>query len=134
MRTPGRGQTGGVRLQLLPDVLAVCRLAPEAQPPPRPPGAAFYSVTWTADELSVICPEASATADQVQRGWRALVVDGPMAFDVVGVAAALTAPLAAAGIPLLLVATYDTDYLLVAGEHLDPAIAALRADGHEVPG
>lgn len=121
-----------MRLRVLGDRLAVCRLDPSAEPPARPAGAGLFSLTWTAGELSVICPEEHAAGERVQRGWRALVVDGTMDFDVVGVAAALTAPLAAAGIPLLLVATYDTDHLLVAGDRLPATIEALRGAGHDV--
>jgi hypothetical protein len=49
-----------------------------------------------------------------------------------GVAAALTAPLAAAEISVLPVATYDTDYLFVRDAALERAVAALRAAGHTV--
>jgi hypothetical protein len=46
--------------------------------------------------------------------------------------AALATPLAEAGVPLLGVATYDTDYLLVHRSDLAAAIAALRRAGHFV--
>jgi hypothetical protein len=49
-----------------------------------------------------------------------------MPLDTVGVLAALTAPLAAAGIPVFALATYDTDFVLVKSAHLERAIAALR--------
>ena len=63
---------------------------------------------------------------------RALRVNGPLAFDVVGVAAALTAPLASAGVPVLLVATFDTDYVLVAERHARTAVRTLERAGHAV--
>jgi len=48
----------------------------------------------------------------------------------VGVLASLVGPLAAARVSLLTIATFDTDYLLVSSENLDPAISALERAGH----
>jgi uncharacterized protein len=117
-----------VRLSLLPDVFAVCKLPPDAPTPER-----FWSVTRTDDELSVICLAADVPPGaEVQAGWRGLQVAGPLDFGLTGIAAALTAPLAAAEISVLPVATYDTDYLFVRSEALAGALAALRAAGHTV--
>ena len=115
-------------LRLLPDVFAVCKLAPDAPTPSR-----FWSVTRTDDELSVICVAGDEPPGaEVQPSWRCLQVAGPLDFALTGVAAALTAPLAAAEVSVLPVATYDTDYLFVRSESLDAAVGALRAAGHEV--
>jgi hypothetical protein len=121
-----------LELRLLPDVFAVCRLDPAAQPPPAP-ARGFHSVTRTDDELSVICVEDAAPPDAaVERGWRGLQVAGPLDFALTGVASALTAPLAAAGVSVLPVATYETDYLFVRESALADALAALEAAGHVV--
>jgi hypothetical protein len=125
---PGPGP--GFGLSVLPGRFAVCLLPPDAPAPER-----FWSLTRTEDELSVICTEdAVPHGATVQRGWRALRVAGPLDFTVSGVVAALTAPLAAAGISLLPVATYDTDHLFVREEALERAVAALSAAGHTVRG
>lgn len=91
------------------------------------------SVTRTRDELSVVC-RADAVPDGVRAvaGWRCLKVQGPLDFGLTGILAALTAPLAAAGIPVFAVSTYDTDYLLVKADQLDRAAEALRGAGHRV--
>jgi len=52
-------------------------------------------------------------AENVERDWRAFEVVGPLPFGLTGVVSGLTAPLAAAGIPVFVVSTYDTDYVLV---------------------
>lgn len=130
-------------LRLLDARLAVCRLPADAPVPAwaeldgRPD--ALASVTRTADELSVVCRWDDLPAEQergdglrVEGPMRAFVVDGPLAFDVVGVAAALTAPLAEAGIPLLMLATFDTDIVLVAARHVRRAVRALAFAGHAV--
>ena len=124
-----------LELNVLPGVFAVCRLDPTAElPGDRAGSGAFWSATRTADELSVICAEeAIPDGAVVERGWRGLRVAGPLDFALTGVAAALTAPLAAAGVSVLPVATFDTDYLFVRAEALPRALAALAAAGHVVP-
>jgi hypothetical protein len=62
-----------------------------------------------------------------ERDLAALRVEGPLDFGLTGVLAALSAPLAEAGIPVFAVATYDTDYLLVPAADLGAASAALRS-------
>jgi len=120
-----------MRIGILPQRYAVCRLDPHEPIPGWADGDGFVSITRTPAELSIVCPE-SRVPDGVraERGYRCLGVEGPLPFELTGVAASLTAPLAAAGISLLLIATYDTDYLLVREELLDRAIDALRDAGH----
>ena len=65
-------------------------------------------------------------------GWRAIKLEGPFGFELTGVLASVAAPLARCEVGILAIATYDTDYVLVKEEQLDPAIAALRERGHEV--
>lgn len=67
-----------------------------------------------------------------QGGWRCLEVGGPLPFELTGVLASLASPLAAAGVPIFAVSTFDTDYLLVPGEKLEAALAALGAAGHRL--
>ncbi|HEX2832449.1 MAG TPA: ACT domain-containing protein [Thermoanaerobaculia bacterium] len=121
-----------LRLVLQPQRVAVCRLAPDAAIPAWARGA-FVSITRTHAELSIIC-DAENVADDVvaDRGWRLFELVGPFAFEVTGVAASLSNALASNGISLLLIATYDTDYLLVKEELLERATNALRQAGHDV--
>ncbi len=108
----------------------MCRLERGAPWPAWARGA-FVSVTATDDELSVVCPAAEVPPDvRADRDWRVLKIAGPFAFSTVGVLASLAAPLAQAGISLLTISTYDTDYLLVKSDTLDRAIATLVAAGH----
>ena len=120
-------------LQLIPGEFAVCRL-PSTEPVPAWAGSAvFSSVTRTADELSIICPAAPVPAGiKAERGWRLLKVAGPLDFGAVGILAAVTAPLASAGISLLSLGTFDTDYVLVKADRLDDALRSLEAAGHTV--
>lgn len=122
-----------LHLTLLADVLAVCRLTADVPVPAWAWTGEPASVTRTRDELSVVC-RADAVPDGVrcEPGWRCLKVVGPLDFALTGIMAALTAPLAAAGIALFAVSTYDTDYLMVKADTLDRAVDALRGAGHRV--
>jgi hypothetical protein len=69
---------------------------------------------------------------RVEPGWRALRIVGPLAFDLVGVVASVTVPLADADVGVFVVSTFDTDLVLVKGADLDVAFPALESAGHSL--
>lgn len=119
-------------LSVLAGTYAVCRLDAGAPVPDWAAAAApFTSVTRTAEELSITCPEARVPAGVTAgRGLRCLRLEGPFDLDQPGVIAAIVGPLAGAGLSAFVVATYDTDYVLV--HDLPAARDALTAAGHRV--
>jgi uncharacterized protein len=120
-----------VSLRVLSGAYAVCRLPPDRELTVPVGAGELYAVTRTTDELSVVCEQTAAPADAtVEPGWKAMVVAGPLDFSLVGILAAIADPLAAAGISIFAVSTYDTDYVLVKADQLDQAVAALRSAGH----
>ena len=123
-------------LQVLPGDYAICRLpAGTALPTGLDPGAGVVSVTWTPDEVSVICPSDQAPdGATVETPWRCLRVAGLVELTLTGVLASLTGPLAEARVNLFAFSTYDTDYLLVPAVRLAEALAALTGAGHRVEG
>jgi hypothetical protein len=124
-----------MELALLGQELAVCRLEAGDDVPPWAWRGEFVSVSRGRGELSVVCAAGSVPPDAglpVEPGWRALVVTTEMDFAATGVAAAITGSLANAGISVLPVATYDTDYFLVKQERLADAVQALLEAGHSV--
>ncbi len=122
-----------LELTLLRERFAVCRLAPDATTPSWAAGDNFYSITRTAEELSVVVEESCVPAGVTsQPGWRVLQVRGPFAFSEIGVLASLTGPLAAKEVSVFLISTFDTDYLLVSEKQLADAIAALEQAGHAI--
>lgn len=118
---------------MLPGLLAVARLAGTSAVPAWADGPGLVSITRREGELSITCAEARVPPDvRAERGWRALEVEGPIDFQVVGLMHALTGPLARAGISVFTVATFDTDVLLVREQTLGRAVEALRAAGYPV--
>jgi uncharacterized protein len=112
---------------------AVCRLAADAPLPAWAAAGSFVSITRTPDELSIVCRhEDVPDGVRCEPGWRCLRVAGTLDFTLVGVLVSLLAPLADAGIPVFVVSTFDTDYLLIKEDRLDAAVAILRGAGHGV--
>lgn len=118
-------------LQRIHEDLTVCRLDP-AEPVSLNGG--FYFLSRTDEELSLVCPTADVPANALKRedGWRAFRVAGTLDFSLVGILAKLTAILAAEGIGLFAVSTYNTDYILVKRERFDDALAALSKAGYDI--
>lgn len=122
-----------LRLAVLPEKLAICRLEPHTTLPTWATVSTFFSITQTEDELSIVCPERNIPASvRCERSWRALKIAGPLDFSLVGILAAIAAPLADAGISMFALSTYDTDYVLVKKEALEHAVAVLSKDGHHI--
>jgi hypothetical protein len=120
---------------LLPGRLTVARLPGTAPVPAWADGTGFVSITRRQGELSIVCADERVPAEvRAERGWRALEVEGPIDFQVVGLLHGLTGPLAQAGISVFAVATFDTDVLLVREEALPRAVEVLRAAGVVVDG
>ncbi len=116
-------------LTLLPLAFGVYRLdSDSAVYFPKDTEGGFFSVTRTADELSIVCREELLPKDCAQeKGFRLFKVEGPLDFSLTGILATLLNPLAAAGVAVFTISTYDTDYLMVKAGKLEEAISALSA-------
>jgi hypothetical protein len=115
----------------LPELFAVCRLGPDEPIPSWLPSCEFWSITRTEEELSVVAPEGAVPGTwQAERGWRCLKVQGPLDFGLTGVLSSLSVPLAAAGISVFALSTYETDYLFVRAVDLEKAKSVLTAAHH----
>jgi len=124
---------GNLTLTLLGDNYSVCRLGPEAEIPPWALAGDFFSLTRTKDELSLVCSqELVPPGVQCEKGWRCIMVKGPLDFSLTGILASLAASLAEAGISIFAISTFDTDYLLVKAENLERAVLKLKEAGHDV--
>src|SRR3954453_22248664 len=102
---------------------AVSRLSPDASIPAWATAGPFVSITRTAEELSIVCPDREIPSDvPTERPWRGIRLAGPLDFSLVGVLASLVGPLARAGIPVFAISTFNTDYLPKRATDLNPAM------------
>lgn len=122
-----------IALKILPGLMAICRFDPAAKVHEWIDKSGFYSITRTPQELSVVCrAERVPPGTESESGWRCLQLLGPFGFSEVGIIASLSQPLAASGVPVFVISTFDTDYLMVKEKDLSKAIDALAAQGHQV--
>lgn len=120
-------------LSLLPGRYAVAQLPADSALPAWWPSTGMRHAGWTDDELSLVCEEAHVPGNvRCQRGWRMFKLQGPFDFALTGILKAVLDPLAAAGIGIFALSTYDTDYVLVQAPRLDEALSALRDAGYRI--
>ena len=125
----------GLQLSWLPQELAICRFPPDATIPDWARSSAFSNITRTPEELSIVCEHSALPADlaaptTTDAPWKALRIEGPLDLNLIGIALKILKPLAAAGISVFVISTYDTDYILVRAEHAAHATDTLTASGH----
>lgn len=126
----------GQKFSVAPGTYAICRLPAAAELPPWASSSeGFTSVTRTPEELSIVCEETRVPAPEPEGlrredGFALIKLHGPFPLDAVGILASVVKPLAEAGISLLAIGTFDTDYLLVKRAHAERAVATLTRAGH----
>jgi uncharacterized protein len=122
--------THSLSLTLLDGRYAVCRLDADADLPDWASGKLpLLSLTRTATECSIICPQDRVPADvRAERHWHCLRLEGPFDVDLPGVLVSVTLPIADVGLTCFAISTYDTDYLLV--RDLERAADVLVLAGH----
>lgn len=122
----------GLKIIRHPEAVHVCRF---------PPGthvgvdekATFWSLTRTPGETSVVTNGAiPADVEKVEGPWTAFELEGPIAFTVVGLFAQLAGLLAGADVPIFILSTFDTDWLLVKDQFKDQATKTLEEAGISV--
>ncbi len=120
-------------LSLLKGHYALCRLDPYAGVPTWAARGEFWSVTRNPDQVSVVCPaEAVPAGVTCEPGWRTFQLEGEYSFSETGILDSAVEPLSHAGVAILVVSAYHTNYILVKHEQVDQAAAAMIGAGHTV--
>ena len=121
----------GLKLKILNDEYAMHQLPPDGKIPKDVFKADFYSVTRTDDELSIIAPaKIPIKSNKVETDYTCMQLIGEFEVSITGVWASITTTLADAGICVLAVTTYNTDYFLVKTSQLKKAVAAFKKNGY----
>jgi len=119
---------------LLPNRYAICKFKVELPLPEWVYSSGFYSITRTKDELSVVTVQTDSIPEETicNNGWRILKVAGPLDLSLVGIISEISGILRSKDIPIFVISTFDTDFILVKQKDLDCAISALHEKGHSL--
>jgi hypothetical protein len=130
MERPGIRQ---FTMSQLPGRLAVVQLAPGSTIPAWAAQGSLSAIVRTTVELTVVCDETVVPDDaQAEKGWAALMLDGPLPFSMTGVLSSILEPLAAGQIPVYVLSTFDTDCVLIKADQVEQAVLVLERGGHTV--
>lgn len=112
---------------------AVCQLPPTAPVPDWASNGPLLSITRTAEELSIVCPEEGVPDNiKAEKQWQCFMLEGPFPFSQTGVLLSFIQPLSQSGVPIFAISTFNTDYVLIQAEFVGMAVEALRGAGHEI--
>lgn len=119
------------KLLLLSGEFGIVKLAADEKIPDWALKSEFYSITRTANEMTVVCDSRYIPADYSFAGdWKCLKLDGVYDLNETGVIAALSDILAKNGISIFVVSTWPTDYILLRQQNLVKALFVLQKNGH----
>jgi len=122
-----------LNLSVLQESFALCRLKNDAQIPDWALFGSLFSITRTAGELSIVCRQSNVPEGiRCEKGWRCLQVEGPLDLSLTGILTSLLTPLAEGRIPVFVISTYDTDYVMIQERNLEAAVLLLSQAGHRV--
>jgi gluconokinase len=120
-------------LVALDGTFAIAKLDGDRTVPDWATRGAFHSVSRAPDELSIVCRDQDVPDDVAcERGWKCLRVAGQLEFVMTGILASIVNPLAEAEIPVFVISTFNTDYLLVKARDFESARRSLTAAGHRL--
>lgn len=88
----------------------------------------------TDEENSLVCAENEVPANVTKQddGWKAFCVQGVLDFSLIGILSKIAAILADYMIPIFVVSTYNTDYVLIKSENYQRGLEILESAGYEI--
>jgi len=114
-------------LEVLSDTYAIHSLDADSNIPSSVLKCDVYFIGKTRDELSIVAPQKlTVGAIETDFDWRVLEVLGPLNLSLVGIMAEITGILASAKVSILVLSTFETDFILVKNDQLEIAIEALK--------
>lgn len=120
-----------LQLSIVENRFTIHRFPPDHDIPNQVYGSKFYSISRTEDELSIVCDSSTQmNSEKPESGWSCIKIAGVLDFSLTGVLADISSVLAEAEISIFAISTYDTDYILVKSEKLQPARKALLVSGY----
>lgn len=120
-----------MRLKILETDFSLCKVRNLAGINYRDP---YFFIAKTTAELSLVCSTACVPTNVMERrdGFKAIVIDEILDFDLLGIIARISQILAEQQIPVFVVSTYNTDYFLVQETKLINTLKALSQHGYQI--
>jgi hypothetical protein len=113
--------------------LSVCKLPHGTDAPIDILAHPFTSFFRTHDEVTLICPTGLVPQNaEAENGFVPFELVGPFEFNLTGILTQVANPLAAAGVSIVALSTFNTDYVLIKADHRAKATEALRKAGHVI--
>ena len=121
-------------ITVLKDMYAIYKLQVDSNLPDWISDSAFYSVTKTKDELSIVCKQRDSTKNlpEANKNWKILKLKGPLDFSLIGIIAEISGILKESKISIFTISTYETDYILVKNDDLNKTVDSLKAKGYQI--
>ncbi|GGA14287.1 ACT domain-containing protein [Paenibacillus marchantiophytorum] len=122
-----------MNLVILDTIFSVVKLPPIEEIPYWADKGAFFSITRTNEELSIVCPTSNvpdSILTDVEHDWNCIKVEGILDFGLTGILSSLANPLAENNISIFAISTSNTDYLLIKVHSIEKAKSLLENAGH----
>ncbi len=117
----------------LPERVAVVRMDPRDEVPAWASTGLLSAVVRTPEELTIVCSQTVVPGNlRSELDWLAFKLEGPFPLSSTGILASVLGPLASGSVPVFVVSTFDTDYILVKADQAQRARETFRAEGHKV--
>jgi len=94
----------------------------------------FMFISKTDEENSLVCPSdlVPENTTDVEHGWKAMRITGVLDFSLVGILSKIASILAEEKIPVFVISTFNTDYILVKEDNLNTAIKLLLQNNYNI--
>ena len=94
----------------------------------------YCFVGKTDEECSLVCLTEHVPEQTLERedGWRAFRIQGVLDFSLIGILSKISGLMAANGIGIFAISTYNTDYILTKKENYERALEVLAQAGYEI--
>ena len=122
-----------LKIEIIHQKFSVCQIEEDALVNP---SAEFCFIARTDEEKSLVCPSGEVPPNAIRRddGWKAFRIQGVLDFSLIGILAGIASLLAANGISIFAVSTYNTDYIFLKSENFPKGLEILKSAGYEIVG
>lgn len=116
-------------LETVKELYSVCKYAFE--PDISSLKGTFYFTAATDAEFSLVCLTSLTPKGFIacESGFKIMRIAGQLDFSLVGILSKISSLLAAAGIPIFALSTFDTDYIAVKEDKFALAVSSLAKGG-----